>query len=673
MWRVGVDVGGTFTDLFAWHEKTGERRTGKVLTTRQDRSEGVIAAIREAEIPFPEISILVHGTTTATNALIERSYPDAAMVTTEGFRDVLEIGRMHRQYLYRPYQTKPKPLIRRRYRFTVNERLSAAGETLRPLDPGEAREVAERVAATGIRSIAVCFINSYVSSRHERQMSDILREAMPDAAVFCSGDLRPVFREHGRFTTAAIAACLIPVMRDYFDQLEHRLASEGFAGRLLILKSNGGMMSARFARLHPEELIESGPAGGVAYAAHLCESTGFRDILHTDVGGTSFDTSILPSGEPLVTRQYELEWDVPVMVPMLDIHSVGAGGGSIAWVDEGGSLRVGPRSAGSEPGPACYGRGGTEPTVTDANLLLGRLNPTLSGKFALDRDAAERAVRKIADALGMSVLEAAEGIVRIGCETMAHAVKATISGRGRDPRDFVLASFGGAGPMHACFVAQALAIPKVVVPAYAGVASAFGATVMDIRHDLEAFHYTPVAGAEPKRIEEIFRHLEEEGRERLAADGIAEERMRFVRSAQMRYTGQTYEVTVPVPEGTVLDEAGLARLAEEFHATHRIEYGVASDDFAPEIVALGVTAIGKTSRIAETSFAPSGREANGSTRRVYFGGTWHEAGIYDGDAMGPGANVSGPAIIEYSHAVAVLPPGARGSVDREQNLIVTLG
>ena len=672
MWRVGVDVGGTFTDLFAWHEGSNERRTAKVLTTKHDRSEGVIGAVIDAEIPFSEIGTLVHGTTTATNALIERSYPDAALVTTDGFRDVLEIGRMHREFLYRPYQTKPKPLIRRRYRFTVSERLSAEGETVRPLDPEAARAVAARIAATGIRSVAVCFINSYVSSRHERQMRDILREAIPDAEVICSGDLRPVFREHGRFTTAAIAACMMPVMHDYFDQLEHRLADNGFAGRLLILKSNGGMMSSRFARQHPEELIESGPAGGVAYAAHLCRSTGFRDILHTDVGGTSFDTSILPDGEPLVTRQYELEWDVPVMVPMLDIHSVGAGGGSIAWVDDGGSLRVGPRSAGSEPGPACYGRGGTEPTVTDANLLLGRLNPSLSGKFTLDTAAAERAVQKIADAMGMSLLEAAEGIVRIGCETMAHAVKATISGRGRDPRDFVLASFGGAGPMHACFVAQALSIPKVVVPAYAGVASAFGATALDVRHDLEAFHYTPVATADPQRIETLLGALEEEGRDRLAADGIAPDRMRFARSAQMRYMGQTYEVTVPLPDGGPLDDVGLERLGNDFHEAHRIEYGVSSDDFSPEVVSLGVAAIGVISRPTDSAATPSGSKANGKTRRVFFDGVWHDTDVYDGDAMGAGSDVSGPAIIEYTHAVAVLPPGSGGAVDHEQNLIVTL-
>jgi len=671
MWRVGVDVGGTFTDLFAWHEASGKRRTAKVLTTRHDRTEGVIGAIRSAGIGFHEIGYLVHGTTTATNALIERSFPDAALVTTDGFRDVLEIGRMHREYLYRPYQTKPQPLIRRRFRYTVRERLTAQGETFRPLDEAEASAVAQRIAATPIRSIAVCFVNSYVDTRHEVAMREILLRHMPEAEVVCSGELRPVFREHGRFTTAAIAACLMPLMRAYFDKLEADLGALGFAGRLLILKSNGGMMSARLARHHPEELIESGPAGGVAYAAHLCRTTGFADILHTDVGGTSFDTSIVQQGEALVTRQYELEWDVPVVVPMLDIHSVGAGGGSIAWVDAGGSLRVGPRSAGSEPGPACYGRGGTEATVTDANLLLGRLDPSLGGKFPLDHAAAKKTVGAIAEQMGMPLLAAAEGIVRICCETMAHAVKSTMASRGRDPRDFVLASFGGAGPMHAPFVAAALAMQRIIVPAYAGVASAFGATAMDVRHDLEAFHLTPVAGADATRIEAVLQRLEEDGAKRLAEDGIAPSAMRFSRSAQMRYMGQTYEVTVPLDAGA-LDEAALGALAARFQGVHQLEYGVASDEFAPVIVSLAVTASGLMPRIGgQDSAAAVSRPT--TQRPVYFDGAWHDTPVHDGMGLGSGDAVSGPAVVEYDHAIAILPPGSRGQVDANCNLIVTLG
>ncbi len=457
MWRVGVDVGGTFTDLFGWNEESGERATAKVLTTQWDRSEGVIDAIRRAAqdpiaaiessgLPFDEISTLVHGTTTATNALIERSYPDPALVTTDGFRDTIEIGRQHREELYDPYQVKPKPIVKRRFRYTVQERTDVNGNEERPLDVDAAREVAKAIQAEGIKSIAVCFINSYVNVAHERQMRDIILEHIPDAFVMLSGEVKPLFREHGRFVTTAISAALKPVMVEYFDHLVERLQEHGFKGSVLILKSSGGVMGIDLAKAHPEDLLESGPAGGVAYTRYLAEITKTPSIICTDMGGTSFDASIVEDGKGLITRSYELEFEVPVIVPMLDIHSVGAGGGSIGWVDTGGSLRVGPRSAGSNPGPACYGTGGTEATITDANFLLGRLEPTLGGKINLDREAAEKAVAIIAEQLGIETIEAAEAMVKISCEIMAQAVKKVVIDRGRDPRDFMLVSFGGGAP-----------------------------------------------------------------------------------------------------------------------------------------------------------------------------------------------------------------------------------
>lgn len=445
MWRVGVDVGGTFTDLFAREEGSGEQRTAKVLTTRTDRSVGVLEAIRQADINISDVSHLIHGTTTATNALIERSYPDAAFITTEGFRDTLEIGRQHREHLYDPYQTKPTPIIKRRFRYTISERMDSNGETERELDEERAQEIAKIIRDKGIKSVGIGFINSYASGAHEIRMGEILREYCPDVYIILSSETRPVYREHGRFMTTAIRAALMPVMGEYFDHLETRLQSHDFTGTTLILKSSGGVMTLDLARLHPEEQLESGPAGGVAYAGYLSKNSEGDRILHSDVGGTSFDVSIVENGKGLVTRNHELQWEVPIIVPMLDIHSVGAGGGSIGWVDSGGSLRVGPQSAGSEPGPACYGHGGTEPTITDANLLLGRLEPTLGGKINLDVEAAEKAMAGIAEKIGLSVLEAAEGMIAIGCEYMAHAVRKVMTSRGRDPRDFIYASFGGAG------------------------------------------------------------------------------------------------------------------------------------------------------------------------------------------------------------------------------------
>lgn len=673
MWRVGIDVGGTFTDLFAW-EEGGQRRqlTSKVLTVKEDRAQGVLNAIREAGIAPAEISHLMHGTTTATNALITRDYPEAAMITTNGFRDTIEIGRQHRAALYDPYQQKPKPLIKRRFRYTVGERMDVKGAVVRPLDRAEALAVAEKIKAAGIKSVAIAFINSYVNPAHENAMRDIVLEVNPGIWCVTSADTRPVFREHGRFATTAIRACTIPVMEQYFERLESRLKEAGFTGRLLILKSSGGITGVDYAKRHPEELIESGPAGGVAYAAYLSElKPDCANIIHTDVGGTSFDVSIVEHGKGLVTRDHEIEWEIPVIVPMLDIHSVGAGGGSIGWVDEGGSLRVGPQSAGSSPGPVCYGLGGTLPTITDANLLLGRIEPTLGGKMTLDKAAAEQAMERLAEEFGLSALETADGMIRIGCENMAQAVKKVIVARGRDPRDFILASFGGAGAMHACFVADSMNIPRIIVPSEAGVASAFGATAMDLRQDLEAFYFSPVATADIDTINRLYAQLEKDAVALLEADGVKAADVALSRSAQMRYVGQTYEVETPIPSGTLTAD-DLPAIATAFHKCHEQEFGVSSDDFEPSIVSLGVTAVGRTARPPARKPEASGRDPIKSRRPVYFDRQWHESNVYDGHALAEGAKVQGPCIIEYEHACAVLPPNASGTVDAYGNLMIEL-
>ena len=672
MWRLGVDVGGTFTDLFAWEERSDERRTAKVLTTKTDRSLGVLQAIEKAGLDFAQIRHLIHGTTTATNAVLERSYPDAALVTTEGFRDTIEIGRQHRQFLYDPYQTKPKPIIRRRYRYTVPERMNHLGETERPLDRDAARAVARKIAAAELGSIAVAMINSYASGAHEEQMREILRAECPAAQVVLSSETRPLFREHGRFVTTAIRAALMPVMIEYLDRLEVGLRDRGFRGALLILKSSGGVMGVQLAKDRPEELLESGPAGGVAYAAYLSQPMGLPKIVHTDMGGTSFDASIVEDGRGLMTRSYELEWEVPIIAPMLDIHSVGAGGGSIGWIDAGNSLRVGPQSAGSEPGPACYGRGGSNATITDANLLLGRLEPTLGDKFDLDKEAAEDAVRLLAERVGLSVHDTAEGMIRICCENMAQAVKGVVLERGRDPRDFVLASFGGAGAMHACTVARAMSIPKVIVPAYAGVASAVGAATMDLRQDLEAFLFSPVGGVDLAQVNETLRRLESRAAELLARDGVAAADMEFRRSAQMRYVGQSYEVDVEIPSGELGAES-LPRIIDRFHAVHKLEYGVSSEDFDPAFVTLGVTAVGRTARMPAIAATPGGDGMpQKGERPVYFEGRWHDTPIYAGAALSAGHTLSGPAIVEYPDACAVLLPDTAGIVDETGNLIITV-
>ena len=503
MFRVGIDVGGTFTDLFAWDMDTGEVRTAKALTTRSYLPRGVLDALDQAAIEPAKIETFVHGSTTATNALIERKFPEPALITTEGFRDTIEIGRQRRRHLYDPYQQKPRPLVRRRHRFTVPEKMRASGQATRPLDEGAARDVARRIGELGFENVAIAFINSWANRSHEDRMREILLDEVPNAHVGLSADI-PKFRELGRFVTTVVRAALLPVMGDYLESLEGELQSRGFAGVFYVIKSNGGVVRASVARSHPEELIESGPAGGVAAAAVLSDLVGNPQLIATDMGGTSFDVCLVEDMQGLVRDDYEIEWDMPIVTPMLDIRSIGAGGGSIAWIDEGGSLRVGPQSAGSDPGPACYGKGGGQPTVTDANLLLGRLDPTLGGKFQLDEEAARAAVATVAETLGMGVLECAEGIVKICTENMASAIKIVTIDRGRDPRDYALVSFGGAGPMHAWAIAPSVGIEKIIIPPFAGVASAFGATMMDVRHDIEATFYMPCADADFESLNDKY-------------------------------------------------------------------------------------------------------------------------------------------------------------------------
>ena len=673
MWRVGIDVGGTFTDLFAHESELGRITTSKVLTTKHDRSEGVLNALAAAGIHPSKIDHLIHGTTTATNALIERDYPPAALVTTEGFRDTIEIGRQIRQHLYDPYQTKPKPLIRRRYRHTIPERISADGKVVRPLDVDAAHRVADTLAVQEIKSIAIGFINSYANDEHERQMREILRTTLPNAHIVLSAETRPVFREHGRFVTTSIRAVLMPVMESYFKKLQDRLHAQGFKGRLLILKSSGGVATVESASQHPEQLIESGPAGGVAYASLLASTESIPHLIGTDVGGTSFDVSLIDDGHGSITRDHELEWEVPVLVPMLDIHSIGAGGGSIGWIDEGGSLRVGPRSAGSDPGPVCYRRGGTEPTVTDANLVLGRIEPTLGGKFELDKQAALDALGRLGGKIGLSAIDTADGMIRIVCEYMAQAVKMVLTSRGRDPRDYSYVSFGGAGGLHAAFVADSLSIPEVIVPAHAGVASALGAVTVDLRHDLESLLLAPVTDVDIRQINTMYETLESQGRDLLRHDEISDAKMAFKRTAQMRYVGQTYELEADIPSGPLTKES-LAEIASSFHKLHKREHGVSSEDFAPAFVSLGVTAIGKfeTSLDLRAPRNASLEESRKPSREVYLNGQWSKCAVYKGESLPLESTIAGPAIIEFEHACAVVPAGTSARTNANGHLVINL-
>jgi N-methylhydantoinase A len=674
MFRIGVDIGGTFTDLYALDESnptaTGVR-TAKVLSTPEDLSLGVLNALHAADIAPNQISTIVHGTTVATNALIERKYPEPALITTDGFRDVLEIGRQRRQALYDPYQVKPSPLISRANRYTVSEKLGSDGSVVKPLDVAELRAKAEEIKARGIKNIAVAFINSYNSGEHERLAREVLLEVIPDAQIALSCETRPKVRELGRFVTTAIRAAMLPVVGDYMTRLETKLAEEGSSAPLYIVKSNGGMMSAANAKEHPEELIESGPAGGVAAGAYLANLLDSPNLIITDVGGTSFEAALMEDGRGLVTDEYELEWEMPVVVPMLDIRSIGAGGGSIAWIDSGGSLRVGPQSAGAVPGPACYGRGGEQPTVTDAHAVLGRVSPDLGGKFDLDVNAAERAVATVAESLGMTIYECAEGILKILSENTAGAIRMVSSDRGRDPRDHALVAFGGAGGLSAFETARGAGVERVIIPPYGGVACAFGAITMDVRHDLETTFYHPLEDMDMNALNNALNDLEAHARDLLASDGAISESVTIDRYAAMRYIGQSYEVTTPLPQGE-LSKTSLETIKKSFFVAHEQEYGVYSAEFPVAVVNLRVTAVGVTHKPADDSMAGTVTEgtAKPKKRQVYFDGDFVEVDVYDQSSTRVGLEVEGPSVIEQDHGGIVVPPSARAHVDRFGNVIL---
>lgn len=681
MLRVGIDVGGTFTDLFAWeHGADGGAsvREAKVLTTPLDPSDGVMEALRVAGIDAAEIDTIIHGTTIGTNALLEHRFPEPALITTPGFRDVLEIGRQRRKHLYDPYQVKPRPLIARSRRFTVPERMGADGVTVEPVDRDATRRLAERLAELEVRSVAIAFINAYRDGRHEQEVAEIVREVLPEAELALSSETRPKMRELGRFTTTAVRAALLPVVGDYLGRLERKLTDAGSTARLFIVKSNGGMMSVATARERPEELIESGPAGGVAAGSYLSQLLERDQLIVTDVGGTSFEASLLEDGTGLVTDEYEIEWEHPLVTPMLDIRSIGAGGGSIAWIDDGGSLRVGPQSAGAAPGPACYGLGGTAPTVTDANLVLGRIDPTLGGKMQLDAEASIRAIATVAEPLGMEVLDCAEGIARIVSENMATAIRMVSTDRGRDPRDHVMIACGGAGGLNAFDIASAVGIDDVVVPRFSGVACAFGATTMDVRHDVEATFYAPAADVAVDELNRAFTDLEAKVTALLAADGVGDDRQVLERSAQMRYVGQSYEVSTPVPSGP-LGPDSVEAIVAGFNAVHEREYGVANERFAVAFVTLRVSGFGVTERPDSTVLAAAMRRSRASAdagrsterRQMYFDGAHHDAEVHDVARLVSGQTIQGPAIIEQPDGAAVLPPGAVARIDDFDNVLVT--
>ncbi len=660
---VGVDIGGTFTDFVYF---TGEGiHIYKLLSTKQDPSIAFLNGLDALHVSGE--AIVSHGTTVATNAVLEHKGARTALITTEGFRDVLVIGRQNRPHLYRlsfPERWVPVP---EDLRFEVRERVSADGEVLIPLEREQVAQVLDQVVAQGAESLAVSLLFSFVHPEHEAIIGEMARER--GLFVSLSSRILPEYREFERTSTTVLNAYVSPIMARYLRNLAEGLARRGNR-TLWIMQSSGGIIGADTAAEEAVRTVLSGPAAGVTGAFHVASLAGYDHIITFDMGGTSTDVSLADSAIRRTSEGSIEGW--PVRVPMIDIHTVGAGGGSIAWRDAGGSLRVGPESAGSEPGPVCYDRGGREITVTDANLLLGRLDPNhfLGGRMSLNREATEAAAARLAQDFGMSPVELAEGVIRVANAKMEQAIRVISIERGFDPREFVLVPFGGAGPMHALELAEALHIRRVLVPRYPGVLSALGLTLADFVKDYSRTVMWDMAAVTEEDLARAFADLLEQGVADIMAEGFAREEVRLEQALDLRYKGQSFELVVPV------DSYDVEEAIRRFHRAHERRYGYAREDAAVELVNVRVTARGVRPRPATGSIAPAASsdpaEAKVGRTRVRFAGAWHDAPVYERALLLPGHVIAGPALIVQEDATTVVPPGWRGQVDGWLNVVFEL-
>lgn len=667
--RVAVDVGGTFTDVCIFDEESKEMRVTKVPSTPYDPMIAVMNGVERGEINLSEVSLFSHGTTVATNALITRNFPPAALVTTRGFRDILEIRDGTKDDLWDAYKDVSPAYIRRRDRFEVTERTDYLGNSITRLDEEEARKLAELLKRRGVNTIAVCFLNSYANPANEIRMREIIEEVIPDATVSTSAEVLPEIFEYPRFNTTVSNAVLAPLVSGYVNRLADELRDGGYQGDLLLLHSGGGSMTPRLVEKFPVRLAASGIAAGAISAKHIAQQCGYENAVSLDMGGTSTDISLVAGGELRITQEWQVEYGHPIIFPSIEVLTIGAGGGSLAHIDIAGSLRNGPQSAGAEPGPACYDTGGKQPTNTDANVLLGRLGTSLAGgAMTLNKSLAEEAInRVIAKPLGMGLEEAAQAIISVANANMADAVRLVSIRRGYDPRDFALLAFGGAGALHGVDVARELGIPSVIVPPNPGVTSAMGCLLVDIQHDFAQMFTSLVDGTDEDAVEEAFVGLETEASARLRHEGVSDENAILQRKISMRYRGQWRSLQVPMGSGPGAMEQAL----HTFHEEYEREFSFRQDETPVEVYQLHLSAVGK---IPKPSFRPAESLLQEPTepierRPVYFRDEgWLDTPVYDRDELVAGTRFTGPAIISQFDSTTVVPPSTRAEIDEWLNI-----
>ncbi|WP_244608617.1 hydantoinase/oxoprolinase family protein [Bradyrhizobium algeriense] len=687
--RIGVDVGGTFTDLVLIDGSSGKIFLGKRLTTHADPSraifEGVERLLQESGCAIEDVNEIAHGTTLVTNAIIERNGAKIGLLTTQGFRDSLELGKEIRHDRHDLFLRRPEPLVARRFRHEIGERINAAGEILLELAEADVRAAARQLKAEGVEAVAICFLHSYANATHERRACEILKSELPGVPITLSHEIAPEIREYERCNTACANAYVQPMMNRYLTHLDEKLRRRGFRGALHLMLSGGGLTTVDAAQSQPIHLIESGPAAGATAATFYSRITQTPHLISFDMGGTTAKMCLLEGGRPERSNQFEAARvsrfqkgsGLPLKIPVIDLIEIGAGGGSIARIDQMGLLKIGPQSAGSEPGPVCYGRGGSRPTVTDADLVLGYLSPTyfLGGEMKLDMATVQRALQEhVARPLAVDVVEAAIGIRRIVDENMAAATRMCIAEKGRDPRQYAMLAFGGAGPVHAHSLARLLGVRRLIVPLGAGVISALGFLVAAPAIDLARSHGGRLADLDWQRVDELLKAMEQEAGQFLAEAGISSESVIIRRSVDMRYLGQGFEIPIGIPNGS-LDAGAREDLAQRFGAAYERHFGRSIPGVPVEVLTWRLSAICPAPDVAlrfSISQGPEGGPLKGS-RNVYF----HEVGfvitnVFDRYRLRPGSRFEGPAVVEERESTTVIGPGCTVEVDSYFNLIIDI-